>query len=470
MDIPRLVLKRLRAVLRQSLLDQEGRRPWPVIRCRTTRRQLVLEAQQGDLALRFDSDSNGLPEALTFPGELLANLEGRSTDPVTLEVVGDGKGKARWQEGAVPRTLDFTTVDPETLPPLPELPRRFTPISATLLAALAEAARISPKSNGKTALTRVLLRGATGQVVSSDGRQLLVENVGALPWPEDLLVPRLSALGHRELNAETELAVGRTKDQVGLRLGPWTFLLAIDASHRFPNVMSVIPHAVPGATRLVFDPADASFLREALPRLPGGDEDHRPITLDLDTAVHLRACGENQQETATEVHLARSHSTGPPVRLRMDRSLLYRALVLGFVEIVVNGADKPLLCEDSKRTYVWVPLESKAALGPRPGHVRVSSTGSLQETVPLPLVRRKPIMAGPPADPSPELPAPGNGNGSARSAGLPDPLEEAEALRGLLQEASNRLNRLLTALKHQRRHSRAVQQAMASLRQLQWDQ
>ena len=47
-----------------------------------------------------------------------------------------------------------------------------------------------------------------------------------------------------------------------------------------------------------------------------------------------------------------------------------------------------------------------------------------------------------------------------------DPLYEAETLRALLQQAQLRLGRLLAALKHDRRHSRALQAAMASLRQL----
>ena len=52
---------------------------------------------------------------------------------------------------------------------------------------------------------------------------------------------------------------------------------------------------------------------------------------------------------------------------------------------------------------------------------------------------------------------------------LPDPLCEAEAVRALLQEALLRRNRLLAVLKQQRRHSRALETALASLRQLRLD-
>ena len=50
-----------------------------------------------------------------------------------------------------------------------------------------------------------------------------------------------------------------------------------------------------------------------------------------------------------------------------------------------------------------------------------------------------------------------------------DPLGEAEAVRALLHEAQLRLSRLLAILKQQRRHSRALETALASLHQLRLD-
>jgi hypothetical protein len=52
---------------------------------------------------------------------------------------------------------------------------------------------------------------------------------------------------------------------------------------------------------------------------------------------------------------------------------------------------------------------------------------------------------------------------------LPDPLLEAEALRSLLHDAQLRLGRLLTALKQQRRQTRALRSVMDSLRNLRLD-
>ncbi|HZY86958.1 MAG TPA: hypothetical protein VFE78_19140 [Gemmataceae bacterium] len=63
----------------------------------------------------------------------------------------------------------------------------------------------------------------------------------------------------------------------------------------------------------------------------------------------------------------------------------------------------------------------------------------------------------------------GRPNGTPPERSLADVIAEGEALRALLSEASGRTARLIAALKHQRRHSRAVRQAMESLRQIQLD-
>lgn len=71
----------------------------------------------------------------------------------------------------------------------------------------------------------------------------------------------------------------------------------------------------------------------------------------------------------------------------------------------------------------------------------------------------------------PQRPAPA-ANGTAESPDRPGPAEviaEAEAVRTNLHDAAARLTRLIGALKQQRRHTRAVQQAVASLRDLRLD-
>src|SRR5213078_1235987 len=102
---------------------------------------LSLEARQGDAAVRYHTEGPRAPDALALPLRALAGYEGRTGTPVTLEQVGPGKGQARWDEGGVPRSYDFDTVTPDSVPPFPETPGDLSPQPPGFLSALAEAVR-----------------------------------------------------------------------------------------------------------------------------------------------------------------------------------------------------------------------------------------------------------------------------------------------------------------------------------------
>ncbi len=75
-------------------------------------------------------------------------------------------------------------------------------------------------------------------------------------------------------------------------------------------------------------------------------------------------------------------------------------------------------------------------------------------------------MTQPPNDGPPMRPVPPPRNGTPAADDPDELLAEAEALRTLLHEAAGRANRLTLALKHQRRQSKALRAALASLRGL----
>jgi hypothetical protein len=465
-EIPRILTRLFRAVLRRSLLDQDPRGSWPLILCRTGKDGLVLQACKGDMAVRHHCEGARPPEAIAFRASLLADFEGRRDDPVQLEQVAFGKGQARWTDGTVPRVLELETVTPDSAPEFPPLPKHFTPMPAGLLQALDEAAKTTARESVRFALGRIQIRGKTGEIVATDGRQLLVQCGFSFPWTDAVLVPWVPAFGARELAGEQEVRVGRTKTHVALKVGPWTFLLAINGHSRFPDVDAAIPRTSTAATRLQLDPQDAEFLAATAPRLPGGDDDKAPITLDLHTPVALR--GRDDKHGGTELLLARSTTSGPPLRLCTDRRYLVRAIKLGFTQMEVSGADKALVCRDVPRVYVWMPLDPTGAIPPGPDLQRISSAEG-----PPPPSSEKERRSDPMPTPQPNGRAPENGrpNGASDSErwGIAEVIAETETLRGLLHDASARVARLLAALKHQRRRSRAVQQAMQSLKDLQLD-
>ena len=62
---------------------------------------------------------------------------------------------------------------------------------------------------------------------------------------------------------------------------------------------------------------------------------------------------------------------------------------------------------------------------------------------------------------------PANGNGQPDAAGSTDLIEQAEVLRSTLRTATTQVGDLIAALKQQKKATRSVQTALATLRQLQ---
>jgi hypothetical protein len=243
-------------------------------------------------------------------------------------------------------------------------------------------------------------------------------------------------------------------------------------SHASPNTDTVIPRTDTMASRLHLSEEDARFLAHVLPRLPGDGDHLSPVTLDLGNRVLVRARADTVPQVS-EVVLSGSSCEGPAVRVACNRHFLRRVVQLGFRDVLLRNASTPLLCRDATRTYLFMPLDN--ALPPSSDAVRIVSGESTPVAVrvkPRPEPeRRREAMPRPPRN--------GNDprNGSAdvpppvppAETEPPGPLVEAEALRSLLHDAQLRKSRLLSALKQQRRQTRALRSAMDSLRGLRLD-
>ncbi|HEV3117807.1 MAG TPA: hypothetical protein VGY58_12185 [Gemmataceae bacterium] len=482
--ISRALARLLLTVLRKSLADQEARRDWPSLLCRADGGGLSIYAQAGQVGVHYHEPGRPPPGTLAFRASMLEIIGGRGSDgPVTLEPIGADRGRARWQDGAIPRVHEFETLEPSKVPKCPKLPSSWTPLPAEFLPAFDEAAQTASKDSYKFALACIQLRGKAGQIVATDSKQALIQAGFRFPWSDDVLVPRIRAFGLRELATESQLRVARTDKTVYIQTGPWTFLLGIDTDGKPPPVHAVIPKPSAVTCKAQFDPQDAVFLVQALPKLPGRKDDNAPVTLDLGRSVAVRAQAQ-EGGTVTEVELAQSTAQGTPQRLCLNRIYLERALQLRLLELHVVDPGKPVVFRDKHCLYLTMTLGPDFALAASPDAIRISSTSessaSKSETVsdsqPLTLKRTTTMPARHPNHHASQD-NPGNGsvpgspdNGSADSGRGPNILEllaEAEQLRSVLQDASTRLSRLINGLKQQRRQGRAMQAAMQSLKQLQ---
>lgn len=445
-EIPRTLARRFRAVVRKSVMAADPRGPCPLVLIQAGKNGLVFWCSQGEVSVRHHSPGRRNSDRLALPVSAFAALEGRESGVVTLEGTDPFKVRARWLENGTARSEEFDTAEPASTPGPPQPASNAVEMSPIVLNALAEATRTTSRQVGRFSLARVLLRGADSSVIATDGRQLLIQTGFGFPWRDSQLIPSLPVFDLRELHTGQPVKIGLTGEQVTLEVGPWLLCMKSEPATRYPNVNAVIPHAKSVLTRLRIGREDAESLIRALPSLPGAGEPNSPVTLDL--LDRIAVCARGKEEPAGEIVLERSRCEGTPMRLVFDRRYLVRALRLGFDEVQLSGSDRPLLCRDPTRTFVWMPLSSEPAVVPAD-----SKDTESQPNTESP--RKEPAMPannGRPAEPGHQE--------------LPDPLTEAEALRVHLQEALVCAGRLVVALKQERRRTRVVQAAVASLKRL----
>jgi hypothetical protein len=488
-QITRLLAKRLRAVLRRSVLTG------PSKFCR-----LLVAAGRDGLQVHCATDTvavayyqpGALPEdRLVVPVQVLADCEGGKDEPVVLERSRDDSVQARWHDAGVPQRKDYSA-DSVGVQDFPALPNRWLPQDPALLAALHGASMTAARDGVRYALHCLQLQGKTGQLVATDGKQLLMHSGFRFGWNDSVLIPALPVWGSKELPSNGPIALARTETYIGVRVGPWTFALTIDRQGRFPNVADIVPPPAGRRTTWTLTAPAAALLARALPRLPGGDDREQPVTVDLNQPVAVRARGASEAPI-TELVLNDSQVSGPAVRFCGNRLYLARALSLGFTRFELVHADKPVVACDNRRTYLWMPLAAKEALPPSNDAVRIGAELANGETVTATEgseAASRLRVAGTTTNSAGEVSAkragevvPLNGCGprltptpvelsgqrahQAEPAGMLAGLfQEAEDLRDLLRDGYLRSQRLLAGLKRQRQQTRLLSSTVSALRQL----
>jgi hypothetical protein len=476
-QITRALAHQIRAVLRKAGASKNQR---SLVEVTAGQGELRVRAQLPDVLIEYKQQGPIAEESVLVPFDALSDFEGKSDAAVTFASSADGV-EARWDDGKIPKSKNYAVDANASRPTIPKVDWQSKAEVSDFLQALARANECTADATTRFSTHKIQLRGKAGEVIATDGRQLLVQGGFTFPWQEDLLIPGLPLYGCRELPLDLPATVCIGKTHVAVRLGDWTVYLAIDREGRFPDAAKVIPESAAQATKLRLSPQDAAFVADLLSKLPGCRQENAPVTIDLNGQVALRAREEGQVQL-TEVVLAGSEFVGPAVRWRTDRRILIRAINLGFLEISINAADKPVVCKDNKNTYVWVPLDQSLAIPPSDQTIRIVSQ---EPTVPEPIKERmNPSM--PITNPTGRSQANGenhaNGNGvknantngftenviaTPANSGLGSLIGEAQALRDYLHDGFKRACRLYVAIKRQKKQSKLMATTLASLRSLQ---
>ena len=484
-SISRSLVRQFRAVARRAGLSKVGLPGSGCVRLIATAESLRLQATNGRVSIEHQTSGHFDAADITVPLQLFADCEAKNPGFVTIRRNDSGGIVASWDDRSIPQNRDYDV--PKTIPELHALPTEWASNGSNLLVALREAKSTAEDSSTRFSLNCLHLKGSTGTIAATDSHQLLIQTGFRFPWQDEVLMRASCVFTCSELPSTVPVEIGRTEQGVTVRFGEWTIFHEADKEGRFPNVDRIVPTQDAIVTRMRVDAADAKFLTDTVNRLPADDQIGRPVTLELNGEVILRA-RKDEQSPMTELVLTRSQRIGNQLRLQTDRGFLARAFNLGFTEIGFVDAKSPCVCRDANRTYLWMLLEpedalescetaqrieSWSALGDRasnePAHnTKAARTARNGAATPVPTV----VPVNRVAEHLPPLAAAGSSvkiNVAPVVSASPstDVIEQALELRNQLRTVVQGLTELVAQIRQQRKHTRLMKSTLQSLKQLQ---
>lgn len=480
-SISRSLARQFRAVARRAGLST---RHADYVRLVATPDAISVYAANHRVAVEYRGGGRFIAADFTVPLQLFADCEGKSGDLVTIRLGEPGHIAATWDEGGVPQHRDYLFADDTSIPTLPPSPAEFASNEAALLTALRDVMETTDKNATRYALDCIQLKGR-GSMAATDGHQMLMQTGLVFGWSDDVLMEASDVFASRELPHDRPVQIGKTANWVTVQVGAWTIHHAIQKEGRFPDADRIIPAASAVVTRMQLDADDAEFLSERIERLPADDTPERPVTVDLNGSVAIRA-RQDGTSPLTELVLSRSRRIGPELRVRTNREFLARALDLGFTEFGFMSTEAPCVCTDATRTYVWQMLDPQSALAPSEETHRIASPAASTSTRPSLSDRRTTTHSQPPSTKEQRMPTSHGSSGpvnrlppSSGAATIPvtssstpapasnDLISQAELVRDSLRTALLNVTTLISVARQQRRQSRLMKTTLASLKQLQ---
>jgi len=398
--------------------------------------------------LTHTSDASGVADdLLVLPGSVLSEVEGSTTEGVTLERQSKFRAVVRWHGGSKPRTLPIELILPGKQHGIPA-PPELSPVSDTILAALQECGRTAARENGRFALSKVQVQGRAGRVTGTDGKVALLGAGFEFPFTDDVLVPALPVFNSKPLTRQKRVLLGRTSTQLVIAAGPWAIWLPIESKARYPDVAALIPQR-PASTAHI-DDTDAIELLKVLSGLPGHDEVDSPITIDFDSTVTIRGRDEKASETR-EVTLRRSRVQGAVQRVAFNRRILARGLSLGCRTLNATPG-KPMVVAGENFSLIALPLDA-ACVAPHTAQTRMLAATTRDQPTPT-------------SQGNEDMPTPDTNGHTPVRGDPPDPLLVAEELRASLTDATTKAARLVAVLKVGRKEKKVLATLYAGLKQL----
>jgi hypothetical protein len=455
---------RFRAMARRCVVGRP-RGPAPPVRLLRCRNRLMLSATFGELTLTLrlavgptvgaaDGEGEGGAAEVaefdqTIPFAVLEAAEGTGSDIATIDFDSCGTIRCRtMRQGRIRETTfeEPVSAEPPASLAVPAPPSRMRPAGAGLLAALDECGRTTSAQASRFALARVQLRGKEGEIVGTDGRQLLVWNGFELPFAESLLIPAVPVFGSREFASESEVRIGRAGPQVVVEAGNWTVFLTIAEESRYPDVTGLLARTT-SKSRLSLSARDADAVLQTIRRGHDRSDKMPSVTVRLSSKPQIVVGG-------SPLALAQSEFSGSAATVSILAHHLSRALRLGLRTLGVEAQQCTVLFADERRSYLVTCSQPDPNETPESADSIVPASSAL--SVPVSFVSKGESV----------MPSSKNNQGRSDDQSLQDaeatdeavdPLAEAEGLRAALTEAGRRTGRLIASLRQIHKQRRVFQ-------------
>lgn len=407
-----------------------------------------ISTSTNDSDLSFTISECEISQSFTLPWSFIKEVAAKKHDTLTLEIQGSDIS-ATYSLGGVPQHRTFPLQQGFAFPVFPSLKNSVT-FPNTIFDALQDASKCVDPDNARYSLGAICLRGERSQIMSTDGRQALMQDGFAFPWDHDVLCPVSKVFGAKELrDNSTTVNIGFENEKLCFEAGNIAFSFS-PIEGKFPRLERFTDNNS-RFSWLDIDQMDADFVAQRLDNMPGKSNSDSPIYIELNGHVSVRG-HDTVQSSATDLRLVRSRYEGKPVVMSMNRKYLKNALNFRVNRIGFDpDENSPIVAYGDRKTFVIMPLEiNQPEVASEQITVLASDAVSTKQSKPKLEVQK---------------PQPVKTSEKPKSKG--QLLEEAEKLREALRVSLVGVNGLIREIKSQKRHDKLLRDTVASLRKLQ---
>ena len=429
---------------------------------------ITLQATDLNVWATYQLEAQQPGDAVTFflPFELL-NKTVKALKPDALLTFRQDKPKVSrlvYEVGGSPVECQLEHIAPDEWPPEPQVNGVAVMLPDEFKAVLKEALEC-------VSTQKYILTGACVDVrdkhahylVASDGSHLYAGNSFRFNLPSSVLIPWHKFIGWSGLAEDGNwlLSTGKKKDEAWIKIttSHWSYV-SKQMEGEYPDWKHNIPTPNSKWTRLTLTASAVESLLKTVPLLPGGEENHSPITLEVLAGgkVLIKGRAKDQKEW-TSIAVPEVKVTGQPVEVLLNREYVLRALRFGLVQLDVQDPITPVLFSAAGKTIAIMPVQGEAAEKFHAARKAKEKPTPTEPPKPQPQERR------------PEMPAmtpPERGNlksVSPEASATKEALEKVETIKIQLRDLLGELTDLAGLLKSAEKEKRSTEKEVASVRQ-----